>query len=133
MPKETLKNNKWFALLSFSLLLCALVAVPAALTSAQSKKGEKQPQGATEKKKPTLRDAVTKKSASEIAARKGFELTLSGDTGFTVRRSDTKEIVGSVKCGVCPGGKCQAKIFGGGGACKGCGSSTGRDCTYDPF
>jgi hypothetical protein len=130
MSKETLKSKKWLVVLSASLLLCALIAVPAALTSAQNTKGEKQ----TEKKKPTLREAVTKKSPSEIEAKPGFELVLKGESGFTVRRASTKEIVGSVGCSICPGGKCHAKIIGGGGgACRGCGSSTGRDCTYDPF
>ncbi len=132
MSKESLKTTKWFVLLSAGLLLCALVAIPAALTSAQSKK-ESAP-AKVEKKKATLNDAVIKKSPSDIEAKKGFELVLKGDSGFTVRRADTKEIVGSISCGVCPGGKCKARLIGGGGGgCKGCGSSTGRDCTYDPF
>ena len=115
------------------LALCALIAIPVALTSAQNQKDDKQAQGKAEQKKATLREAVTKKSPSEIEAKPGFELVLKGESGFTVRRAGTKEIVGSLGCSVCPGGKCRAKIISGGGACRGCGSSTGRDCTYDPF
>ena len=121
MSKQTLKNAKLFTLLSVGLLLCALVAVPAVLTSAQSKK------------KPTMRDAVTRKGTSDIEPKPGFEIVLKGDNGFTVRRSDTKEVVGSAHCGVCPGGNCRAKIFGSSGGCRGCGDSNGRSCTVDPF
>lgn len=130
MPKQALKNAKLFTLLVAGLLLCVLVAVPAVLTSAQSKK---EGQAKVEKKKPTMRDAVTRKSASDIEPRPGFEIVLKGDNGFTVRRSDTKEIIGSAHCGVCPGGNCKAKIFGSGGGCRGCGNSNGRSCTVDPF
>lgn len=130
MSKDTLKITKWIVLVSAAVLLCALVAVPAVLTSAQSKKGGSS--GKTEQKKPTLRDAVTKKSANEIEAKPGFELVVSGESTFTVRRADTKDIVGSIKCGICPGGRCRARILGG-GRCKGCGSDTGRDCVIDPF
>lgn len=130
MPKQALKNAKLFTSLVAGLLLCVLVAVPAVLTSAQSKK---EGQAKVEKKKPTMRDAVTRKSASDIEPRPGFEIVLKGDNGFTVRRSDTKEIIGSAHCGVCPGGNCKAKIFGSGGGCRGCGDSNGRSCTVDPF
>ncbi len=130
MSKQALKNAKLFTLLVAGLLLCVLVAVPAVLTSAQSKK---EGQAKVEKKKPTMRDAVTRKSASDIEPRPGFEIVLKGDNGFTVRRSDTKEIIGSAHCGVCPGGNCKAKIFGSGGGCRGCGDSNGRSCTVDPF
>lgn len=130
MSKQALKNAKLFTSLVAGLLLCVLVAVPAVLTSAQSKK---EGQAKVEKKKPTMRDAVTRKSASDIEPRPGFEIVLKGDNGFTVRRSDTKEIIGSAHCGVCPGGNCKAKIFGSGGGCRGCGDSNGRSCTVDPF
>lgn len=131
MSEQTLKNAKLFTLLSVGLLLCALVAVPAVLTSAQSRK--KEDQAKAEQKKPTMRDAVTRKGVSDIEPKPGFEILLKGDNGFTVRRSDTKEIVGSAHCGVCPGGNCKAKIFGSGGGCRGCGDSNGRSCTIDPF
>jgi hypothetical protein len=130
MSKQALKNAKLFTSLVAGLLLCVLVAVPAVLTSAQSKK---EGQAKVEKKKPTMRDAVTRKSASDIEPRPGFEIVLKGDNGFTVRRSDTKEIIGSAHCGVCPGGNCKARIFGSGGGCRGCGDSNGRSCTVDPF
>ena len=42
-------------------------------------------------------------------------------------------LVGTLKCSVCPGGKCTANVSGLSAACSGCGSSPGRDCTYDPL
>ncbi|MEP7273704.1 MAG: hypothetical protein ABI882_19555 [Acidobacteriota bacterium] len=128
MSRKISKSTARLTALALGFLLCAVTAIPAVLISPQDDKGKKQ---ATEK--TSLREAVIKKSTSTIEAKPGFELVQQGESEITVRRASTKEVLGSVKCGVCPGGRCRARVTGGSGGCKGCGSSTGRDCTYDAF
>ena len=117
------KNTKKKLLLAVALVglsLAALATRPGNYAQAQ------------DAKKPTLKDALTRVAPNIVRANTGFTLEKTGANEVTVRRAN-REVVGTVKCGVCPGGKCEANVKGSEGACHGCGSSTGRDCSYDPF
>lgn len=81
--------------------------------------------------KPTLKDAVTKKSASSIEANPGFVLVQKGESEFTVMSND-REIVGSISCGSCGSeGRCRTRLIKRLGTCAGC--NGGRDCSVNPF
>ena len=109
-------------LISVGLLFSILVLLPAMHTLAGS--GE-------DKKKPTLKDAVKLTAPNRIEAKRGFRLVRKDDSTVQVFKKNV--VIGTVKCGVCPGGTCSPVVKGNAALCTGCGSSTGRDCMYDPF
>lgn len=106
----------------YTALLCGLLitAISGAFTQAQSKK------------EPTLKDAFTRISKSQVKLNEGFEWTKKSDKSAAVMHKASKKVMGDLGCGVCPGGTCTF-LFDTPtkGSCHGCGGN--RDCTLDPF
>ena len=103
-------------------VLVTMVSISGALTQAN---------GDDSKKEIKLKDAVVLEAKNRVRAKPGFRLVLEGKDTVVVFKKDVR--IGPLKCSVCPGGQCTARVSGPVGACEGCGSPTGRDCTYDPF
>jgi hypothetical protein len=122
MSKHNGKKNFWLALLASSLLITAWAVFSGAYTRAQSK--------------PTLDDALIREGRDgreSVRAKSGFKLVVVSEDTISVRRLEKETEIGKVKCGVCPGGRCRARLIIDRGTCKGCGSNSASDCTFDPF
>jgi hypothetical protein len=116
------RTGRKLALSLFGWLLVALTALSGLWAPAHS--------GGTQEK-VTLREAVIREGPNRIRAKEGFELIKSGKSEIAVRNAKTKEVIGTVKCSTCPGGKCTGEPRGATARCFGCGSD--RDCVIDPF
>lgn len=123
MLRTTLKKNPFILTLLGVVGVLMLALSLDSFTWAQSKKGEAVVE---------LKDAVERLGPNQIRAKAGFRLVVDGD-GWVVEQVKGKEVrrlVKRVKCGVCPGGSCRARLNG---ACVPRITCDSVGCLIDPF